>query len=301
MQQKIIQLTLLVVFSSIYSFSFSQSIKYKKGNVFVDKELAFVIKEKERKSKKENKKYEMLDANGEIVFTLIDSTIYYKQLDHETSQRIAYEVHILHAPKLNRKTEVPLIGLLNFPSRINYILKKTDLYTTKEFTNDVFDHFADKLQAKNLEFVKERYSDLNSRRDSVNEQAVLYNGPLVKREPSSIFISNGGDVNKGRVLESQKVLFTYKSNTKGKYAHNYDMYNEEGDLIGKFNLFQTEPFDNIMIAEMHEVTVKGKTRMQPKMHNKIWFKVPKVVVPQPESDEQRMKRLFTYLIEIGAI
>jgi len=292
---KTIMLLLAVLFASD---TIAQNVKYKKGEVFIDKELAFVITENERASKEEKRTYKMTDAAGKTVFTLDDKTMYYEQLAHETTPRVGYEVHVLHSPDLNKSVEVPLINLLNFPNRINYLLKRTDLYNTKNFSEDVFDDFAEKLRAYVAEAEIRNYEKNSARRDSVNQQAVRYNGPLVERETGFIV------VNQGKVREGGKVLFTYKSYKKTSYTHIYHMFNPKGDIIGWFNLFQTDKqkTDNVLIG----ILEYGKIADEPKKPSAVgkdnmWFYVPRVKAATPPTVEQRIESIAIYLANVGAL
>lgn len=298
MRNKLLKTTMFLLAVLFATNLNAQNVKYKKGEVFIDKELAFVITENERASKEEKRTYKMADAAGNTIFTLDDKTVYYEQLAHESKPRIAYEVHVLNAPALNKSVEVPLINLLNFPNRINYLLKRTELYNTKSFSEDVFDDFAEKLRAYEAEAAVRNYEENKATRKDVNQEAIDFNGPLVEREPGFFVVSQG------KVREGGKILFTYKSYKKTDYTHIYHMYNPKGDCIGWFNLFQSakEKTDNVLMG----VIEFGKDEDEPKKptavgEDKRWFKVPRIRAATPPTAEERIENIAVYLANAGAL
>ena len=274
-----------------------QNVKYKKGEVFIDKELAFVILEKERTDKKEKRNFEMKDGKGNSIFTLMDTSVYYKQLAHELTPRLAYQGHILKANQLNRSILVRDVSMPNFRHQINYLLKKTDLYKTQEFNDDILNQFAELLLEQEIAKEVTKYEQLSVRRDSVNEQAIRYHGPLVKRESGFL------QVTEDRVKEEYKTLYRYKIRKRTKFTHIYDMFNEHEEQIGWFNLFQSskKDYDNVVIAVCEYGKLKDPEDPTPVGDQKMYFKVPRSKGINDQTDEARIKIITEYLVDIGAL
>ncbi len=287
--------TILLLF---FTFNlFGQNVKYKKGEVFIDKDLAYVILENERANKKEKRNFQMKDAEGNLIFTLKDTAVYYNQLPHELSPRLAYEGHILKATQLNKSTLVRNVNIPNFKHQINYLLKKTDLYKTQVFNENVLQEFAELLLDNEIALEVERYEEISARRDSVNEQSVRYHGPLVKRESGFLNISED------RIKEEYKTLCTYKMRVRTDYTYVYDIFNEHQEQIGWFNLFQNDKkeSDNVVIAVCTYGKMKDPEAPSPVGDQKMDFEVPRLKGINDQTVERRIENITKYLVDIGAL
>jgi len=300
--KKELQTLAIVLMALIFSSDcIAQKVKYKKGEVFIDGELTWVISENERASKQEIRTYKMVDAAGEVVFTLNDFIEYYEQLPHEQQPRVAYEAHILEAPQLNKSVAVPRINLLNFPNRINYLLKKTDLYSTKTFSEDVFNDFADKLKAHVAEREKAEYEVLKAERAEINKKSIELFGPLRERESGLMVLTPP------KVYEGGKIIFKYKkyvstTKTPSDRLRTYDLFDNAGDHIGWIVLNEKSATHSVSLGAV-DVKRLEEDPDNPSMLDGQYMiiDIPKLKDLTDLSIEGKMERIAKYLFDIGAL
>ena len=104
----------------------AQKVQYKKGEIYVDKELRFEfmeVNENEKTSK--IKHYALKDLDGNPVFTMTDTTFYYEQLPNEISKRKAYEAYLCSAP-----AQV-LEGVINIKEPCSYLIQEGNVLVGK--------------------------------------------------------------------------------------------------------------------------------------------------------------------------
>ena len=217
----------------------AQKVQFKKGQVFVDKELKFELVEVKSEDKsRQLHDYYLKDLDGNDVFTMKVMPICYEQLPNETSCRPAFEAYRCAAPAAGLEGDKIYLPVVGFGKQRIKDLEKAGFFKSMTFDQSVFDAF---IGSKSKDYVAEKV-------DKVKEQDKVrlanYNltveafGPLLERdakEPDVVI--NTASPGSFKIQEGNLDIANVNLREEGSHNDAYDIVNHNGEIIGHINIF----------------------------------------------------------------
>jgi hypothetical protein len=244
MNMKAAALCLLVVISLIHFDVQAQKVQFKKGQIFVDKELKFELVEVENKDKSSNlNDYFLKDLDGNDVFAMRVTPICYEQLPNETSCRPAFEAYRCTAPAAGFEGDKIFLPVMGFGKQRIKDLEKAGFFKTLEFDQGIFDAF---IGSKSRDYISQKVEEVKEQ-DKVRlanyklTEATF--GPLLERDPKEPdVVINTASPGSFKIQEGNLDIANVNLREEGSNNHAYDIVNHNGDIIGHINIFQ-KPVD----------------------------------------------------------
>ena len=280
----------------------AQKVQYKKGKVYVDKELKFDFVEvdgKENNSKLNS--YLLKDLDGKTVFAMTDTAFYYEQLPHEISKRKAYEAYNCSAPAQGLQGVIPYFPVMGYPKQRIQDLQKAGYFKTLSFDETIFQAFLDRQSPGYLAEQIEEIDAINESRMSNYTLTEAAFGPLFEREPQEPGVVINIEMPGSYLLKEGNILVgKFNLKTKGSNNHVFEVTNRAGDVIGEVNIFQTPVTQSGLQQFRYNLKpfIFGTDNAE---ENYRWFYERVKSTGSPESTNHRLEQVARYLVNEGLI
>jgi len=227
------------VFIIILSFFFlsglqAQKIQYKKGKILVDKKEKYILKKTKKGGFMQRSHFTLKDMKGNDILVFTDTSFYYTQLSNEEEKRKAFSTPLVSAPSLNKSAIIPVIAGLNFGKSLTRLLKQAEFFKKDQIDNQLYEAFINSLDLEKIEQNLSSIDTVNAYRTANAKKMEEDFGPLMKRKPGIISVSNN------KITEGSKMIAHVTLDKKGKYAAVYKVINKEGQVIAKFSIIPSE-------------------------------------------------------------
>lgn len=295
-------LTLLIILlaSLTVSNSTAQKVQYKKGQVYVDKELKFEFKEIEDESSSLTR-YELIDNEGNVVFAMSDTTFFYSRLPNETSQRPALRAYRCTAPEEGLEGVMPYFPIMNYPKQRIKDLQDAGFFKSLAFDEKIIQEF---LEKQSPDYLTQQFEEIEKTNDTRQENYKLTEaafGPLLSRAPKDpgvvINIEKPGSylIKEGSLLVAKVDL-----REKGSNNHAYQVVNYKDEIIGEINIFQTPVTQGGLQQYQYNLKpfILGTDNSE---GNYKWFYERVKSTGSPGSTTQRLEEVARYMVNEGII
>ena len=231
---------LLLILVMTASVSFGQKVKYKDGQVFVDKVHQFDFMEIDADDNTSDlKQYALKDLSGKEVLTLTDTAFYYEKLPNELVSRKAFEAYALGAPSLGMKKVMPYNPIMNYPKQRIQDLDKIGFFSDFEMTQKRFDEFLEKQYPESL---KKKYEELEAANTNRKKNYALSEekfGGLLERNPGNISVVTNIKQSNGYVIkDGETVVGEFRITDKDSYKPGVLVLNSKGEQIALGTIFR---------------------------------------------------------------
>lgn len=249
---------LLVLFAFVMLVGtplYGQKVKYKKGQVSVDKKHMYNMDEEQSKdSRSKMKSYYLRDLSGNTLLTMKDTTFYLEKLPHEEVPRKGFEAYRIDAEGLS--SLILFNPIMNYGKQRVKDLSKVEFFKKGTFDESIFNAFIERQFPENLNKTMEEYAAKNETRVKNNQLVVEAFGSLVKRAPGDVQVRKG---NSGalEIKESGEVLGTIVEGEKGKILYPYFIHNLNGDIVAIINIRSTSKDAKKASFTVHSKAVDG--------------------------------------------
>jgi hypothetical protein len=301
--KKSLLLLLGIAFLLVNTELSAQKVKYKKGQIFLDKELKFEFVEinKEENSSK-LKHYVLKDLEGNTILSLRDTAFHYTQLANETSPRTAFEAYEVSVPSKGFKGVMPYIPVMNYAKQRFKDLEKIGFFKSLEFDEDNFNAFLERQGLQVLENNLKEIEDTNANRILNYEKTKEVFGPLLERDPASVSVVININEPNGYLIKEGKGLLVgkFRQMAKGTNNHSFEVINKEGVKIGEVNIFQNPT--TVMGLQQYKYNLKpfilGKSNSE---ENYKWFYDNVGRTGVAKSTNFKLEQIAVYLVNQGMI
>ena len=240
MHIKTIMLTLGMVLALFHVDIHAQKVQFKKGQIFVDKELKFELVEVESEDKSSKlKNYFLKDLEGNDVFTMTDTSICYTQLPNERSGRPAFDAYRCAAPMAGLEGVKIFLPVMGFGKQRIKDLEKAGFFKTLAMDEATFDAF---LGSKSQEYLAQKMEEVEEQNKSRLANYILTEqtyGPLLERDPKEPdVVINTASPGSYKIQEGNLDIANVNLREEGSNNNAYDIVNHNGVVIGHINIFQ---------------------------------------------------------------
>jgi hypothetical protein len=297
-----ITLVLVILLSTATAALYGQKVQYKKGEVYVNKKLAFEFEEiKNLTSKGKLKHYALIDLDGNTVFSMVDTTFYYDQLPNETTKRAVYEAYLCTAHGKGLQGIIPYVAVMSYPKQRIKDLQQAGFFKELAFNESIFQAFLDQQSQEFLEEILEEIEITNKSRMSNHALTKEKFGPLMKRNPVTprvvINTKNSGSF---IIEEENSIVANINLVDKGSTNHAYQVVNRAGDVIGEINIFQNPETVNGLQNYRYNLKafILGTGNSE---DNYKWFYERVKSTGSPESTTSRLETVAKYMVNEGLL
>ncbi len=234
---------------------YGQKVKYKKGQVSVDKKHMYNMDEEQSTdSRSKMKSYFLRDLGGNTLLSMKDTTFYLEKLPHEEVPRKGFEAYRIDAKGLS--SLIFFNPIMNYGKQRVKDLSKVGFFKKGAFDESIFNAFVEKQFPENLKKNMEEYASKNDTRAKNNQMVVEAFGSLVERAPGEVLVRKGkGD--DFEIKESGEVLATIVEGEKGTISHPYFIHNLNGDRVAIINIRPTTNDAKNASFTVHSTAVEG--------------------------------------------
>ena len=281
----------------------SQKVKYKDGQVFVDKEHKFDFTATEDDSDKTKlTSYVLTDVQGQVIFSLTDSTLVFEQNPNETKQRSAYHAYLCDAPSINRKALMPFNPVMGYDKQRIKDLEKAGFFAGQEMTDEIFDATLERQNAEYIEVIIGGINETNVNRTKNYELSEKAFGPLLEREPGTInVVQVAGNKNKYVIKDGDTEVGSFIVTDPDSYKPGALVRNHKEEHIGQVTLYR-EPAAQAGSTRTFRYSLHpfiwGRNALE---ENFKWFDERVSSTSSPKSTRARLERVAKYMAEEGIL
>ena len=278
----------------------AQKVKYKDGQVLVNKVHAFdFVKIDAKENKSELDHYILSDLDGNVIMTMTDTTFYFDQLPNELSPRGAYHAYAINAPAAGLTGVMPYNPVMGYPKQRIGDLDKVGFFKDSQLDQTKLDGFLERQNADYLNTMDEEREETNTNRKENYNLTKEKIGALMEREPGSIAVTININQKNGYVIrDGNTVVGTYLVISPDSYKPGLLVYNSAGEEIASGTIFK-EP-ETVNGLGQYKYGLKlyayGKNDLD---ENFKWFYERVKSTGTQYSISEKLEQMATFLINEG--
>ncbi len=226
---------ILALFS--LSYANAQKLKLKDGKVMIDKVHRYDLVKTKADKKGKLEKYELIDLEGQIVLSLIDTIYNYEQLPNEKMPREAYHQYKVISPTAGLTATIPYNPIMRYGKQRLKDLKKVGFFKDHIMDEEKFNAFVEKQIYFVPKTEHEKLLETNDNRKKNYKLTLEKIGPLTERKPGNISLEKITGKSKYHIKDGITTVGQFILTDTDSYRPGVLVYNGEDENIASGTIY----------------------------------------------------------------